>query len=53
MSELMNFIRENYLGIIVVVSVVLLMLVIISVKGLNLNEPKPESKLVQQVTVYS
>jgi hypothetical protein len=37
--------------IILIVIVVLLLLVFINIKGIDLNEPKPESKLVQEVTV--
>lgn len=51
MTAIMDFIRENYLSIIIVVSVVLLMLIIINLKELDLNPPKPESTLIQQVTV--
>ena len=60
MSELERFvksvqehenIKENFKMIILIVIVVLLLLVIINIKGIDLNEPKPESKLVQEVTV--
>lgn len=47
MSEIVDFIKE----IIIIVVVVLFLLVLINIKGINLNAPKPESKLVQQVTV--
>jgi hypothetical protein len=53
MSEYMDFIRENYLSIIIIVSFVLILLVAINIRGIDLNAPKPETKLVQQVTVYS
>lgn len=53
MSELMDFIRDNYLSIIIVVSFVIILLVVINIRGIDLNAPKPESKLVQQVTFYS
>jgi hypothetical protein len=51
MSEILEFIKENSLIIIVIVVVVLLLLVIINIKGIDLNAPKPETKLVQEVTV--
>ena len=53
MSEILDFIKENIKEIILIVIVVLLLLVLINIKGLDLNEPKPETKLVQQVTVES
>jgi hypothetical protein len=51
MSEIIDFMRENYLAIVIIVSVVLFLLVIIDLKNIELNSPKPESKLVQQVNV--
>lgn len=51
MSEILNFIKENYVSIGIIVVVVLLLLVIIKIKEIDLNAPKPESKLVQQVIV--
>jgi len=51
MSEIGEFMRENYLAIVIIVSVVLILLVIIDLKDIDLNPPKPDSKLVQQVTV--
>jgi len=51
MSEIVDFIKENYVSIAVVVSVIFALLIIISIIGWNLNPPKPESKLIQQVTV--
>ena len=51
MSEIVDFIKDNAQEIIIIVIVVLLLLVLINIKGVNLNAPKPESKLVQQVTV--
>jgi predicted negative regulator of RcsB-dependent stress response len=51
MSEIVDFIKENFKMIILIVIVVLLLLVFINIKGIDLNEPKPESKLVQEVTV--
>ena len=51
MSEIIDFIKENYLSISIIVVVVIFLLVVIDIKGLDLNPPKPESKLVQQVTV--
>ncbi len=51
MSEIVDFIKENYVSIAVVVSVIFALLIIISIIGWDLNPPKPESKLIQQVTV--
>jgi len=51
MSEIVDFIKENAQEIIIIVIVVLFLLVLINIKGVDLNVPKPESKLVQQVTV--
>jgi len=51
MSEIVNFIKENVKEIVIIVVVVLFLLVLINIKGVDLNEPKPESKLVEQVTV--
>ncbi len=51
MSEIIKFIKENYVSIAVVVSVIFALLIIISIIGWNLNPPKPKSKLIQQVTV--
>ena len=51
MSEIVNFIKQNYVSIAVLVSVIFSLLIIISIIGWNLNPPKPELKLVQQVTV--
>lgn len=51
MSEIVYFIKENIVSIVIIVVVVLLLLVIIKIKEIDLNAPKPESKLVQQVIV--
>ena len=51
MSEIVDFIKENIKEIVIIIIVVLFLLVLINIKGVDLNEPKPESKLVQQVTV--
>jgi cell division protein YceG involved in septum cleavage len=51
MSQIIDFIRENLTMIILIVFVVLGLLLIINIKDIDLNPPKPESKLVQQVTV--
>ena len=47
----MVFIKENMISIGIIVVVVLLMLVVIELKDIDLNPPKPDSTLVQQVTV--
>ena len=51
MNEFIYFINNNYLYIIIVVTIILSILLFISISGLNLNQPKNESKLVQEVTV--
>jgi hypothetical protein len=51
MSQIIDFIRANLTMIILIVFVVLGLLLIINIKDIDLNPPKPESKLVQQVTV--
>lgn len=51
MSELIVFIKENMISIGIIVVVVLLMLAVIELKDIDLNPPKPDSTLVQQVTV--
>lgn len=51
MSEIVDFIKENFLSIAIIVITVLLLLAIIKIKEIDLNPPKPESKLVQQVVV--
>ena len=51
MIEIVEFIKENFKVIIIIVIVLLFLLVLINIKGLNLNEKKIESKLVQKVTV--
>lgn len=51
MSEIVEFIQENLQMIVLIVMVVFILLVIINIKGIDLNAPKPDSKLVQEVTV--
>ena len=51
MIEIVDFIKENINEIVIIVVVVLFLLVIINIKGIDLNAPKPKSKLVKQVTV--
>lgn len=51
MSEIVDFLKENAREITIIVIIVLFLLVLINIKGIHLNAPKPESKLVQQVTV--
>jgi len=51
MSDIVDFINSNYLNILIIILIVLTLLVIINIKGINMNPPKPESKLVQEVTV--
>ena len=51
MSEIVDFIKENYISIAVIVTVIFSLLLIISLLNWDLNPPKPESKLIQQVVV--
>ena len=51
MSEIVNFIKENSKEIIIIVIVVFVLLVVMNIRGIDLNEPKENTKIVQQVTV--
>ena len=51
MIEIVEFIKENLNVIIIIVVVLLFLLVLINIKGINLNEKKIESKLIQKVKV--
>jgi hypothetical protein len=51
MNPIILFFKENYISISVIVSVVFALLIIISIREWDLNPPKPDSKLVQSVTV--
>jgi predicted negative regulator of RcsB-dependent stress response len=51
MNQIILFFKENYVSIAVIVSVVFTLLIIISIREWDLNPPKPDSKLVQSVTV--
>jgi len=51
MNELMLFLKENYVSIAVIISIIFTLLIIISIREWDLNAPKPASKLVQSVTV--
>ena len=51
MIEIVNFIKENYVSIAVIISVVFALLIIISIREWDLNPPKPDSKLTQSITV--
>jgi hypothetical protein len=51
MNEFIAFIKENYISIAVIVSIIFVLLLIISIKEWDLNPPKPDSKLVQEVVV--
>jgi hypothetical protein len=51
MSEIIDFIKIYLNEIIIIIVVVLFLLVLMNIKGIDLNAPKPPSKLVQQVTV--
>ena len=51
MSEIIDFIKTNYLAIVIVGVVSFILLVIINIKGIDLNQTKQGSKLVKQVIV--
>jgi hypothetical protein len=51
MSNLIDFFKNNYLNIGIIILVVVGLLVIISIKDINLNEPVQPTHLVQSVTV--
>ena len=51
MSDFVDFIKENGQTIVGIILFVLLLLVIIGIKGIDLNVEKPKSKLVQEVTI--
>jgi hypothetical protein len=45
------FVRENYLNILFIVFFVFGLLILFHILGINLNAPKPDTHLIQQVTV--
>ena len=51
MNQIILFLKENYVSIAVIVSVIFALLIIISIREWDLNPPKPDSKLVQSITV--
>ncbi len=51
MSNILEYIRENYLNIGIIVTSVIFLLVIIELTGIELNSPKPNTKILQQVTM--
>ena len=51
MSNLVDFFKNNYLNIVIIIVVVIGLLVIISIKDINLNAPVQPTHLVQTVTV--
>jgi ascorbate-specific PTS system EIIC-type component UlaA len=51
MSKILYFISENYVSIAIIVSFIFTLLIIISIREWDLNPPKPQSKLVQQVVI--
>ena len=48
---MIDFIKTFIKEIMMIVIIVLFLLVLMNIKGINLNAPKPVSKIVQQVTV--
>lgn len=51
MDDLVIFIKENYFTILLIVFVVFALMALFEIKGINLNTPKVETHLIQQVTV--
>ena len=51
MSEIVDFIMENLQEIGIIILIVFFLLVLLKIKGINLNAPKPDSKLKQEVVV--
>ena len=51
MNEFVSFIKENYISIAAIVFIIFALLIIISIREWDLNPPKPDSKLVQEVVV--
>ena len=51
MSKIIDFIKKNTQEIIIIGMIVLFLLGLINIKGLNLNDPKSESKLIKEVIV--
>jgi hypothetical protein len=51
MNEFVSFIKENYISISVIVCIIFALLIIINIRGWDLNPPKPDTKLVQEVVV--
>jgi len=51
MSDIGDFIKQNVLSILIIVFVVLGLLVVINLKGINLNASGPPTHLIQEVTV--
>lgn len=51
MLEIIDFVKDNGNMILGIIAFVLLLLVILNIRGIDLNEQKPKSNLVQQVTV--
>jgi hypothetical protein len=51
MSDINDFFINNYLNIGIIIIVVIGLLIIINIKGINLNAPVPPTHLVQTVTV--
>ena len=47
----LDFIKDNIIPISVIIAVILSLLAFFNLKGINLNPPKPESKLVHSVTI--
>ena len=51
MNIICSFLKDNYISIAVIVTIVFVLLIIISIREWDLNPPKPDTKLVQEVVV--
>lgn len=50
MDDIIDFFKNNYLNIGIIIFIVIVLLVIISLMGINFNTPLPPTHLVQSVT---
>jgi hypothetical protein len=51
MSQISDFMHQNYISILIVIVIISSLMLLISIKGWDLNPPPPDSKLVQEITV--
>jgi len=53
MNDFIEFMINNYITIAIIVCVILSVLIFIDVRDIDLNSPKPATKLVEEVTYYA